>query len=180
MKGVAGAFRQTVPEGTWRIKMQGTLTRLDTQSCGILNRTRNAGFLALAVLIGSTVSFAKETGSNLPWEGPLNTLVTSLTGPVAYAISVVAIYALWRNARFRQRRNGRDDEAPVADRHCCLPGRLRRAGDVVLYRPGRGGFASSAGSCCFSVCPSSCCEGITEIKVQWGWLETSRPHTSGG
>ena len=61
--------------------MQGTLTRLDTQSCGILSRTRNAGFLALAVLIGSAVSFAAETGSNLPWEGPLNTLVTSLTGP---------------------------------------------------------------------------------------------------
>ena len=80
--------------------MQGTLTRLDTQSCGIYNRTRNAGFLALAVLIGSAVSFAAETGSNLPWEGPLNTLVTSLTGPVAYAISVVAIVALGATLAF--------------------------------------------------------------------------------
>ena len=80
--------------------MQGILTRLDTQSCCILSRTRNAGFMALAVLIGSAVSFAAETGSNLPWEGPLNTLVTSLTGPVAYAISVIAIVALGATLAF--------------------------------------------------------------------------------
>ncbi len=66
----------------------------------LLSRTRNAGFLALAVLIGSAVSFAAETGSNLPWEGPLTTLVTSLTGPVAYAISVVAIVALGATLAF--------------------------------------------------------------------------------
>jgi type IV secretion system protein VirB2 len=56
--------------------------------------------LALAVLIGSAVSYAAETGSNLPWEGPLNTLVTSLTGPVAYAISVIAIVALGATLAF--------------------------------------------------------------------------------
>ena len=76
--------------------MQGTLTH----SGGIRSRTRNAGFFALAVLIGSAVSFAAETGSNLPWEGPLNTLVTSLTGPVAYAISVIAIVALGATLAF--------------------------------------------------------------------------------
>ena len=61
---------------------------------------QKAGFFALAVLVGSAVSFAAETGSNLPWEGPLNTLVTSLTGPVAYAISVVAIVALGATLAF--------------------------------------------------------------------------------
>jgi type IV secretion system protein VirB2 len=76
--------------------MQATLTH----SGGIRSRTRNAGFFALAVLIGSAVSFAAETGSNLPWEGPLNTLVTSLTGPVAYAISVIAIVALGATLAF--------------------------------------------------------------------------------
>jgi type IV secretory pathway VirB2 component (pilin) len=80
--------------------MQATFTRLDTHPGSIFSRTRNAGFFALAVLIGSAVSFAAETGSNLPWEGPLNTLVTSLTGPVAYAISVIAIVALGATLAF--------------------------------------------------------------------------------
>jgi hypothetical protein len=43
---------------------------------------------------GSSGTFAAETGTNLPWEGPLTTLVTSLTGPVAYAISVKALIPL--------------------------------------------------------------------------------------
>lgn len=71
--------------------MQGTLTH---------PKARNAVFFALAVLIGSAVSFAAETGNGLPWEGPLNTLVTSLTGPVAYAISVIAIVALGATLAF--------------------------------------------------------------------------------
>lgn len=75
--------------------MQATLTRHDTR-----NRTRKAALLALAVLICSAAAFAAETGSNLPWEGPLNTLVTSLTGPVAYAISVIAIVALGATLAF--------------------------------------------------------------------------------
>ena len=47
-----------------------------------------------------TGAFASETGTNLPWEGPLTTLVTSLTGPVAYAISVIAIVALGATLAF--------------------------------------------------------------------------------
>ena len=54
----------------------------------------------LALAAGSVGAFAAETGSNLPWEGPLNTLVTSLTGPVAYAISVIAIVALGATLAF--------------------------------------------------------------------------------
>jgi type IV secretion system protein VirB2 len=52
---------------------------------------------ALAVSFGA---FAAENGNNLPWEGPLTTLVTSLTGPVAYAISVIAIVALGATLAF--------------------------------------------------------------------------------
>jgi len=48
---------------------------------------RVALLLAFMVAVGSSGAFAAETGTNLPWEGPLTTLVTSLTGPVAYAIS---------------------------------------------------------------------------------------------
>ena len=60
---------------------------------------RVALMLGFALAAGSGV-FAAEAGNNLPWEGPLTTLVTSLTGPVAYAISVVAIVALGATLAF--------------------------------------------------------------------------------
>ena len=62
---------------------------------------RVALMLAFMVAVGSSGAFAAETGTNLPWEGPLTTLVTSLTGPVAYAISVIAIVALGATLAFR-------------------------------------------------------------------------------
>jgi type IV secretion system protein TrbC len=62
---------------------------------------RVALMLAFAGAVGSSGAFAAETGTNLPWEGPLTTLVTSLTGPVAYAISVIAIVALGATLAFR-------------------------------------------------------------------------------
>ena len=61
---------------------------------------RVALMLAFALAAGSG-AFAAEAGNNLPWEGPLTTLVTSLTGPVAYAISVIAIVALGATLAFR-------------------------------------------------------------------------------
>ena len=57
--------------------------------------------LAFAAAASSSAAFASETGTNLPWEGPLTTLVTSLTGPVAYAISVIAIVAMGATLAFR-------------------------------------------------------------------------------
>ena len=62
--------------------------------------TRMVLMLGCALAAGSCCAFAAETGTNLPWEGPLTTLVTSLTGPVAYAISVVAIVALGATLAF--------------------------------------------------------------------------------
>lgn len=59
-----------------------------------------AALVAFACAVGSAGAFAAETGTNLPWEGPLTTLVTSLTGPVAYAISVIAIVALGATLAF--------------------------------------------------------------------------------
>jgi len=56
--------------------------------------------MGLALVAASSVAFAAENGTNLPWEGPLTTLVTSLTGPVAYAISVIAIVALGATLAF--------------------------------------------------------------------------------
>src|SRR5258708_5797661 len=62
---------------------------------------RVALMVAFMAAAGSIGTFAAETGTNLPWEGPLTTLVTSLTGPVAYAISVIAIVALGATLAFR-------------------------------------------------------------------------------
>jgi type IV secretory pathway VirB2 component (pilin) len=45
------------------------------------------GFVLLALI--SRTAFASSAG--MPWEGPLATLVRSLTGPVAKAIGVAAI-----------------------------------------------------------------------------------------
>jgi len=56
--------------------------------------------LGVLFALGTSGAFAAETGTNLPWEGPLTTLVTSLTGPVAYAISVIAIVALGATLAF--------------------------------------------------------------------------------
>ena len=61
---------------------------------------RAALMLGFAMALGAGGAFAAENGNNLPWEGPLTTLVTSLTGPVAYAISVVAIVALGATLAF--------------------------------------------------------------------------------
>jgi len=61
---------------------------------------RKGASLAAMLLLSGTGAFAATTGSNLPWEGPLQTLVTSLTGPVAYAISIVAIVALGAGLAF--------------------------------------------------------------------------------
>ena len=68
-----------------------------------VNRQRAAQMALMfgfAIAASSIGAFASETGTNLPWEGPLTTLVTSLTGPVAYAISVIAIVAMGATLAF--------------------------------------------------------------------------------
>lgn len=47
--------------------------------------------VALAVFVQASVALAASSGQGLPWEGPLETLVNSLSGPVAFGISVVGI-----------------------------------------------------------------------------------------
>ncbi len=53
---------------------------------------RNIWGLALVIgfmILGSDPAFASAQG--LPWEGPLATVQASLTGPVAIAVSIMAI-----------------------------------------------------------------------------------------
>jgi type IV secretion system protein TrbC len=66
----------------------------------LLKASYRTGSVVALLLLSNIGAFAAQTGGNLPWEGPLQTLVTSLTGPVAYAISVVAIVALGAGLAF--------------------------------------------------------------------------------
>lgn len=45
------------------------------------------------LMLFSIPAFAASTGNSLPWEGAMDKLVTSITGPVAFGISVIAIVA---------------------------------------------------------------------------------------
>ena len=47
---------------------------------------------AAAVLLAPSAAFA--AGANMPWEGPLDQIVQSLTGPVAKGLGVLAIVSV--------------------------------------------------------------------------------------
>jgi len=52
---------------------------------------------ALSVIAWSGVARASSSGANgqpLPWEGPLNQILASFTGPVAKALCILAIVVL--------------------------------------------------------------------------------------
>lgn len=47
--------------------------------------------VALGLAVLPQTAFAAAAGGGLPWETPLTTLATSLTGPVAVSIALIAI-----------------------------------------------------------------------------------------
>jgi type IV secretory pathway VirB2 component (pilin) len=49
--------------------------------------------MVICMFVVSMPSFASTGASGLPWETPLQTVTNSLTGPVALAISVAALFA---------------------------------------------------------------------------------------
>ncbi len=48
---------------------------------------------AIITLFATLPAQAATAGSGLPWESPLSTIQSSLTGPVATAIAVIALFA---------------------------------------------------------------------------------------
>ncbi|MBX3431411.1 MAG: TrbC/VirB2 family protein [Hyphomonadaceae bacterium] len=54
-------------------------------------RKVSARVAALTIIIIAIVGPAYASGSGMPWEGPLEQIVDSITGPVARAAAVVAI-----------------------------------------------------------------------------------------
>jgi type IV secretory pathway VirB2 component (pilin) len=48
-------------------------------------------FLLSLLLVAASTAHAATGGAGLPWETPLTTLSNSVTGPVAYAVSLIGI-----------------------------------------------------------------------------------------
>ncbi len=59
----------------------------------MLNRPTNVGrhFTSVALITFVIAAPAYAAGSGMPWEGPLEQIVDSITGPVARAAAVIAI-----------------------------------------------------------------------------------------
>ncbi len=48
-------------------------------------------FLILFLVLGLGFAVASTTGAGLPWESPLQTIKASITGPVAFVISILSL-----------------------------------------------------------------------------------------
>lgn len=62
----------------------------------MIRSSRNSGLVTrLGGLVITALTFVfrlhAAAGGNLPWERPMTTIATSLTGPVAYAIGLIGI-----------------------------------------------------------------------------------------
>lgn len=62
--------------------------------------------VSVVLMTMTTVAAAAVTGGNLPWEAPLQTIVTSLTGPVAFAGSAIALTAAFLTLAFNSEITG--------------------------------------------------------------------------
>lgn len=59
-----------------------------------MNKIATRVFVGIAtVAMSASPAFAGTTTNALPWESPLQTIATSLTGPVAFSIAVIAMAA---------------------------------------------------------------------------------------
>src|SRR5579875_1565487 len=56
-----------------------------------MNKSRRLLVAAAAFAFAARSAFAGGGGGGLPWETPLHTVAVSLTGPVALAISIIAL-----------------------------------------------------------------------------------------
>ncbi len=58
------------------------------------NNSRRLWTIAAAAAMALVPSAAFAAGTNMPWEGPLDQIVQSLTGPVAKGLGVLAIVSV--------------------------------------------------------------------------------------
>jgi type IV secretory pathway VirB2 component (pilin) len=77
---------------------RASVSRLSTNPVLGLTRLRrlaapfNSGLLLTAVTL-TTVGAARAAGSSMPWEGPLESILESVQGPVARIVAVIIIIA---------------------------------------------------------------------------------------
>ena len=76
----------------------------------IISRARGARALARASTVASIVTLAASPalagGSGMPWEGPLQQIVDSFTGPVAQAGGVIAVTIFGLGVAFSEAGSG--------------------------------------------------------------------------
>ena len=53
----------------------------------------SAMLVAVASVLSSPAYASSSGGGGLPWESPLQTITQSITGPVAFAVSVIGVFA---------------------------------------------------------------------------------------
>ncbi|EMV1293975.1 TrbC/VirB2 family protein [Pseudomonas aeruginosa] len=79
-------------------QMNAVAFRFSVNSASILARLRRLaapahhGLLLAAVML-MTAGTAKAAGSSMPWEGPLQSILDSIQGPVARIVAVIIIIA---------------------------------------------------------------------------------------
>jgi type IV secretion system protein TrbC len=56
-------------------------------------RLRQLFWAIITSLFLTSVAEAGTTGGALPWEGPLHTIASSLTGPVAFSVALIGIFS---------------------------------------------------------------------------------------
>lgn len=56
-----------------------------------MTQVKSLGAFLLLLLVVADPAFATATGSSMPWETPLQSIMTSITGPVAGVIALIGI-----------------------------------------------------------------------------------------
>ena len=52
---------------------------------------RKVGYGVTLSFVMANICFASEAGGNMPWEGPLQKIMDSISGPVAKTLGVIVI-----------------------------------------------------------------------------------------
>jgi type IV secretion system protein TrbC len=68
--------------------MNSSLKRVGKKLVAVLT-SRNFAVMACGTVVSCAMAHASSTG--LPWEGPLDTIKSSITGPVAVGIMTIAV-----------------------------------------------------------------------------------------
>ena len=68
----------------------------------IFAAAKTAAFIFPLLLLATMQPALASTGGGLPWDTPLQTLQEDLTGPVATAVSVLALFAAGARAGLRR------------------------------------------------------------------------------